>query len=151
MMRRTILAAFLVAGSACYSYKPAQTGVAPKTGERVVLDLTSQGTTEMTRYLGPSVTMAEGVLLSVGAEGEMTVAVDFVQMSNGAKQAWAGEGSVIFPRAYVQTVRERHFEKRRTVLASAATIGALLAATIITMRQTGIFGGDGGGGVPPPP
>lgn len=149
-MRRLILALSLCCSGACYSYQPAQTGVAPKPGERVVLDLTPQGTVEMTRYLGPSVTIAEGALMSFESD-ELTVAVDFVQMSNGLKQPWAGEGAVIFPRMYIQTLRERHFEKRRTVIASAAAIGALIAATVITMKQTGIFGGDGGGGTPPPP
>lgn len=150
MNRPTLLAVALLS-SACYSYQPIQTGAAPKTGERVVLDLTPQGTVEMARYLGPSVTIAEGTLISVQPNADLTVAVDFVQMSNGLKQPWAGEGTVIFPRMYVQTVRERHFEKRRTVIASSAAIGALIAAAVITMKQTGIFGGDGGGGTPPPP
>ena len=150
-MRRLILVLAGLATGACYSYRPAQTGVAPKLGERVVLDLTPQGTVELARYLGPSVTIAEGALVAMADDGAMNVAVDFVQMSNGIKQPWAGEGSVIFPRMYVQAVRERHFEKRRTIIASAASIGALIAAAVITMKQTGIGGGDGNGGTPPPP
>ena len=136
---------------ACYSYQPSGTGIAPKIGERVVLDLTPQGTVEMARYLGPRVTKAEGNLVAIGDEGALNVAVDFVQMSDGTKQPWAGEGSVSFPKVYVETVRERRFEKRRTVVASTVAVAALIASAIITMKQTGIFGGDGGGGTPPPP
>jgi hypothetical protein len=146
-MKRSTLAVALLLCGACYSYQPAMTGVAPKLGERVVLDLTPQGSVEMARYLGPSVTIAEGGLVSVGPDGELTVAVDFVQMSNGMKQPWAGEGSVIFPRQYVQTLRERHFERRRTVVASTAAIAALIAAEDARL----FHGNDGGGGTPPPP
>lgn len=150
-MNRLSLLALALMSTGCYSYLPIQPNTAPKTAERVVLDLTPQGTVEMARYLGPRVVKAEGMLMTIAENGDMNVAVDFVQMSDGTKQPWAGEGSVIFPRTYVDVVRERHFEKRKTIIASVATVGALIAATIITMKQTGIFGGDGGGGVPPPP
>ena len=151
MMHRISLCLLALTLAGCYSYQPIQVGASPRLAERVVLDLTPEGTVEMARYLGPRVTTAEGVLMTIGDDGAMNVAVDFVEMADRTKQPWAGEGSVVFPREYVQVVRERHFEKRRTVIASTAAIGALLAAAIITMKQTGVFGGDGSGGTSPPP
>ena len=150
-MNRLFQFALALISTGCYSYLPIQPNTAPRTAERVVLDLTPQGTVEMARYLGPSVRVAEGTLIAIANDGTLNVAVDFVQMTNGVKQPWAGEGAVNFPPAYVAVVRERHFEKRKTIVASVVTVGALIGAAIITMKQTGIFGGDGGGGVPPPP
>src|SRR5687768_13273733 len=100
-MNRLSLLALALFSTGCYSYLPIQPNTTPKTAERVVLDLTPQGTVEMARYLGPRVVKAEGILMTVGDDGALNVAVDFVQMSDGTKQPWAGEGSVVFPRMYV--------------------------------------------------
>jgi hypothetical protein len=152
MMQRFILGIAVAALiSACYSYQPLQTNVPPKVGEPIHVDLTPEGTTELARYLGPRVRRAEGRLVSIGTDGALEVAVDFVNLVDGVKQPWSGEGHVTFPRALIDTVRERRFEKGRTILGSTALAGALIGISIVAIQQGGGTPGTGGGGGGGPP
>ena len=153
MRRRALVLAALVmaAGQGCYTYRPLPSSAAPRLSERVRIELTPQGTTELARYLGPNVTVAEGHVSSVAADGAMVVAVDFVQQANGTKQPWSGEGVVSFPSMYRSAVHERKFLRKQTIIASAALGAGLVSTAIVALKQGGA-GGDGTGpGTPPPP
>ena len=139
---------FLAATSACYSYQAVPLTASPKLGDRVVVDLTPQGTAELARYLGPRVTRAEGGLASIAPDSALVIAVDFVLLADGVKQPWSGEGTVAFPRAYLAMIRERRFEKRRSIVASVAATTALIGGAIAALRQAGA---GGGGTIEPPP
>jgi hypothetical protein len=143
------LAAALVfiLASGCYTYRPVTT---PRVSERVRLTLTGQGTEELARFLGPRVVVAEGDLAAMRNDS-MVVAVDFVQMTDGVRQPWSGEGVVTFPAAYVREVRERTFLRRQSYVAGTALTGGLIAAAIFALRGGGAEGGGGGGPPPPPP
>jgi hypothetical protein len=149
-MRRLTAFILLVSSLACYSWQPVGAAT-PAIGQDVSLQLTPQGTVELARYLGPSVYKVDGRLTGTGSDGELSVAVDYVTMVNGTKQPWSGEGAVIFPRVYVETMRERKFEKRRTILGSGALAAALVGLTIVAIQGGGGTPGNGGGGTPPPP
>lgn len=136
--------------SGCYTYKPLATGVEPTVSERVRVELTSQGTTELARYLGPGVKEAEGVLISIGADRAMTLAVDFVAQTNGIRQPWSGEGHVTFPAQYIAGTKGRFFEKRKSWVAALAASAAIILTAVVALKEGGAFGG-GGGGDPPPP
>jgi hypothetical protein len=140
----------LASTQACYAYKPIAS-VTPKVGERVRVVLTPQGTVELARYLGPNVTVAEGGLSSVGGEGALVIAVDFVQMTNGVRQPWTGEGVVSIPSAYRSEVHERTFLKRQSIFGVTGLAVGLMAVAVIALRSGGAGGSSGGGGVPPPP
>jgi hypothetical protein len=112
--------------------------------------LTSEGTVEMARFLGPRVVMAEGLLTELRGDGGMAVSVDFVQTADGLRQPWTGEGIITFPRAYVSAVKERTFLRRQSYVAGAAMAAGLVAIAIFALSVGGA-GGDGGGGGPPPP
>lgn len=155
MMHRFRRASALVAAlalactEACYAYRPPLAAV-PKLGERVRVVLTPEGTTELARYLGPNVAVAEGGLASVGGDGSYVVNVDFVQTMNGIRQPWSGEGVVSFPSAFRSEVQQRTFLKPQSIIAGTALAVALIAIAIIALRAGGA-GGDGGGQPPPPP
>ena len=146
-MRRSALLLILpILG--CYSFAPLGTSATPKIGERVRVELTPEGTVELARYLGPRVIEAEGSLASVAADRAMVIAVDFVKLADGLRTPWSGEGTVNFPASLVAGTQQRTFEKRRTIVASAAAVGALIATAVIAIRSGRA---SGGGEVPPPP
>ena len=99
----------MTASQACYAYKPIATTASPKTGERARIVLTPDGTTELARYLGPSVSIVEGAVSAVRDDGTLVVAVTFVQQLNGVRQVWTGEGMVSIPPQYRSEVHERTF------------------------------------------
>ena len=148
-MHRVLVFGALVSLCACYSYQPVAPSATPVVGQDIQVSLTPEGTAELARYLGPGVNRADGRLVSIGSEGGLNIAVDYVAMTNGMRQPWSGEGSVLFPKAYLEGVRERKFEKRRTIFGSTALAGALVGLAIVAIRGGGAGGGDGGGGIPP--
>src|SRR5437870_5473832 len=116
-----VLSALALANSvACYSFLPLATEAAPRVGERVRLQLTPQGMTEMARFLGPLVAEAEGTLTSVADDGALGVAVDLVQHVNGIREPWSGEGLVSFPHGYITEVRERIYQRGKSIAAAVA-------------------------------
>jgi hypothetical protein len=146
MNRSIAVLAVAAALSGCFSYKPIGTGVEPKTGERVRVELTSEGTTELARYLGPRVKEAEGALISVAADRAWVVAVDFVALVDGIRQPWSGEGHVTFPAQYIAGTRGRVMEKRRSWVAAVAAAGALILTAVVALKQS-----QAGTGIEPPP
>jgi len=147
---RVLWAVVLFLQTACYLYVPSTTGSVPKVGQRAQLTLSTEGMTELARYLGPRVGMAEGTVTSVAEDGAITMAVDMVQLSTGLKQPWTGEGVVAFPRAYVVDVKERTYQRRRSIVFGAALGVGLVTVAIIALRSAGAFGGSTDGGSPPP-
>ena len=143
------LSALLVLATGCYTYRPITT--TPRVNERVRLTLTEQGSVELARFLGPRVAAAEGSLNALTGDGAMVVAVDFVQMADGTRQPWSGEGVVTFPANHVREVRERTFLRRQSYVAGAALTGGIIAVAIIALKIGGAEGNGGGGGPPPPP
>lgn len=145
---RVVLAVFSIwGGASCYTYRPPAT--TPKASERLRLTLTSEGTVELARFLGPRVVVAEGALSSIRPDGAMVVAVDFVQTADGIRQPWSGEGLVTFPAAHIADVKQRMFLRRQSYLGGAAIAAGLIAVAIIALKNSGAQGG--GGGPPPPP
>lgn len=148
-MRRVFVFAALVSLSACFSYQPIAPTATPVVGQDIQVNLNPQGTTELARYLGPGVNRADGRLVDVGEAGALRIAVDYVGMTNGMRQPWSGEGSVLFPREYLEVVRERKFEKGRTIMGSSALAGLLVGLTIVAIKAGGGTDGGPGGGTPP--
>jgi len=141
----------LAMSEACYAYKPVVVTLPPKNGERVRVVLTPEGTTELARYLGPNVAIAEGDLTSIADDGAWVVAVDFVQQMNGVRQPWSGEGVVAFPQAYRGEVLQRTYMRNQSIVAGIVITTLVVAVAIIALNAAGALGGDGGGGTQPPP
>lgn len=142
--------AALTFNSACYAYQPV-TGIPLAEAQRVRLHLTTEGTTELARYLGPRVETADGVLTRIRPGGELGVAVETVQLTDGASQPWTGEGVVIFPAQYIRSIERSELSRSRTTIGALALAGGLLAIAVIALKTTGSqSAGDAGGASPPP-
>ncbi|MGH7626213.1 MAG: hypothetical protein ACREOJ_12970 [Gemmatimonadaceae bacterium] len=107
----------------CYLSTPV-TGVAPQAGDQVVVDLTDNGTSELTQYLGANVQSVDGDLLASN-DSTIMLAVRHVDVRSGDDQNWNGE-HVMLPRDAIASMRERKLSKWRTgLLAGVALAGAL--------------------------
>ena len=143
-------AAALALNGACYAYQPV-TGVPLAETQRVRLHLTAEGTAELARYLGPRVENVDGTLASVRPDGALNVAVESVQLTDGVRQPWSGEGVVIFPGQYVVRVERSELSRTRTTIGAIALAAGLFAIAAIALKNSGSQAGpDAGGGSPPP-
>jgi hypothetical protein len=134
----------------CYAYQPVS-GPLPPARQQVRLRLTTEGTFELARYLGPRVEAVEGSLASVRADTSLTVAVEWVRMVDGVHQPWTGEGSVVFPTSYLSRVEISTLDRSRTTVAALALTAGLVALAATALRSTRSQGGTGPvtGGPPP--
>ncbi len=133
-------AAGLALNTACYTYVPLTTA-APVRSMDVRVQLTSEGTTELARYLGPRVAAVDGHISAVGADDAMVLGVSWVQLLSGPRQAWSGDGPVTVPKAYVANVQRRMLNRRKSYVAGVTITGAVLLLTAIAL--------NGGGGQAP--
>ena len=150
--RRTAVLACAVALSlqmACYNYQPITQPLAPA-GQRLRVNLSPEGTTELAKYLGPRVEQVEGTLVSVQPDGTMSIAVEWVQTPGGVRQPWMGEGGVAIPATYIQSVQQHTLNKTASVLAAGAITGGLIALAVVALNAGGSQGGGDGTGSPPP-
>ena len=153
MTLRNVLAAFAAVGlaldTACYAYGPVKIGPSP--GADVRVQLNGEGTTELARYLGPRVFSVDGRLLSVSSDGALVIEVALVQIVDGARQQWTGEGLVTFPQAYVTSVQVRTLDGRKSTIAGIALAASLVAVMELIIKGGGSSnvapGGTPGGGV----
>ena len=139
----------LAGNLACYAYTPAMTSAAP--GERVRVQLTPAGVSDLTRYLGPRVAVAEGTLSSIRADGTVIVGVDWVQMMDGNRQAWNGEEAIAFPALDVAAIERRVLDSRRTAIGAAVLVAAVVALAVAALGTGSAGGGTGVGSGGPPP
>ncbi len=133
----------------CYAWQPAP-AVIPAS-QRLRIHLTPDGTSELARYLGPRVSVAEGVLSGVAPDGTLMLGVQSVQTSDGVRQAWTGEGDVSFPAQYVNRVEQSLLNRRKSVLAGGLLGAAVVAVAVAALGTAGANGGEGTGTGSPPP
>jgi hypothetical protein len=134
--------------TACYAYVPVRTS-APAPGADVRVQLNREGTTELARFLGPRVFSADGKLSSVSSDGSLVVEVSTVQIVDGPRQQWTGEGLVTFPREYVTGVQARTLDRRKSTIAGIALAVSLAGIMELIIKGGGsgnaAAGGSGGG------
>ena len=150
--RRTAALASAVALSlqmACYNYRPVSQPLAPA-GQRLRVNLSPEGTTELAKFLGPRVEQVEGTLVNVQPDGTMSVAVEWVQTPGGVRQPWMGEGGVAIPATYIQSVQQHTLNRTSSVLAAVGITGGLIALAVVALNTGGSQGGGDGPGTPPP-
>ena len=143
-------AAAMALNSACYAYQPV-TGLPLADEQRVRLHLTPEGTTELARYLGPRVEVADGTLATLGPDGALSVSVQSVTLTDGVQQAWSGEGIVAFSARYVSRVERSELSPARTTLGALALAGGLFAIASLALKTAGSQGGGVAPGGSPQP
>ena len=130
----------------CYSYQPA---TAPAPGTEVRIELTTEGTAELARHLGPRVTAIDGRIRSWEPDSTMVVSVSSIRAADGSRQPWAGEAPLSIAPSYVEWVGRRTLRRGRSWAVGAVTATAIAAVGVAAIRAS--RGKDGGGGNPPPP
>ena len=124
-MNKSIVFAFLLCG--CYTYRNTAVGdAAIMTPVRV--ELTEEGSQEITKQVGPRGSILEGVLRAK-SESVLTFGVSALTRMNGVEETWHGE-HVTVPRSLVARVQVRRFSKLNTGLFIAGLVtGGLLVKT----------------------
>ena len=124
-MKRLVVSALLLCG--CYTYRNTAVGdAALMTPVRV--ELTEEGSQEITKQVGPRGSMLEGVLRAK-SESVLTFGVTALTRMNGVEETWHGE-HVTVPRSLVSRVQVRKFSKLNTGLFIAGLVtGGLLVKT----------------------
>lgn len=139
----------LLATSACYAYVPVDRASPVATG-RMRIALTPEGSQALTTKLGPGATVVEGYVPHVRPDGDIDIAVEYVQFQNGMRSPWIGEGTIAIPAAYRERVDRHTYQRRQSLVAGSALAAAVVAAAVIALRAGGADGG-GDAGPPAPP
>ncbi len=136
----------LLSNSACYYYQPVVGAARPGT---VRFELTSDGTMELARYLGPNVRSVTGELVAWRAGDTLLVNPQWVRTSNGVAQPWIGEGTVAIARSDLSALDERRFNRRRSTFTAATVTAGLVSIALTALKSGGAHGGlSAGGGAP---
>ena len=127
----------------CYNYHPLAT-MSPEPGSYVAATLTDQGSTDLARYLGPSVFLVRGRYLGDSDAG-LLVSVSAVELKRGDDVSWAGE-TITLPPDAVASLEVRHLAKGRTLLLASAGAGSLVVTTLamsLLANSTAVQSGNG--------
>lgn len=123
----------------CYSYVPVSQRSAPeRVGAVVRVTLTADGTEELARFLGPRVHAVEGSVESVNGNGDPIIEVTWVQLLDGGRQPWMGEGVVTVPQRDIAAVAVHTFDRPRSY-----TAAAVIAVALATIAYAALQGGGG--------
>jgi hypothetical protein len=112
----------------CYSFLPLQTSV-PATGKRIAVVLNDRGRSLISDRLGSALDRVDGLLVQ-GDDANVTLEVYRTLDLKGNAASWTGE-RVQVPRDGITGYQERQFNKRRTILLSAAIVGAIAASMLM--------------------
>ena len=126
MRAYSLIAAAGLAG--CYNYAPLATPT-PQPGTSVAVTLTSAGSQDLARYLGPNVFVVRGRYLRDADEGGLVVSVTSVELQRGDELSWAGE-AVSLPNSAIASVEVRRLARGRSILLAGAGAGGLVATTL---------------------
>jgi len=141
---------FAMITAACYTYRPVGMAPAAHTGDELRIHLTEQGTSELTRYLGPRVIALDGQLMHVGADSTLTLGVSMLHFVDGTSYPFTGEGTVPVSCALIGSVERRTFSPSRTAFVSAGVVAGLVAVARAALHTGHVSPGGGIGGPPPP-
>src|SRR6476661_9368442 len=116
-MKKKILGALLLCG--CYTYRNESVGdAALLTPIRV--ELTDEGSQEITKQVGPRGMMLEGVL-AARTDSDLVFDVSALTRTNGAEETWHGE-RVTVPASSVSRIQRRQFSVLNTGLFVAGIV-----------------------------
>jgi hypothetical protein len=122
----------------CYKYLPLQSAV-PTPGEAIQVSLTREGSDQMTRFYGPSISQLDAQVLAVRAD-TLELAVRTVRTSQGFESFFKGD-TVALPLSSVASISGRRFAVGPTVLLGGLVVGGAVGAV------AALSGGDRGNGI----
>ncbi len=125
MKMKIVSALLLVTG--CYTYRNVPVGEAALMAP-VRVELTEQGSQEITNQVGPRGSVLEGILTSKSESG-LVFGLTALTRMNGVEETWHGE-NVTVPRSSVSRIQLRKFSAFNTGLFVAGLVaGGLLVRT----------------------
>jgi hypothetical protein len=141
-MKKSVVSVLLLCN--CYTYRnTAISDAAVMTPVRV--ELTEEGSQEITKQVGPRGSMLEGVI-TAKSESSLVFGVAALTRMNGVEEIWHGE-RVTVPTSFVSRIQLRKFSRLNTGLFLAGLVaGGLLVKTAADAGNVG-----GGAGGPPGP
>src|SRR4026209_235730 len=141
-MKRSILCVFLLCG--CYTYRNTAVGDAALMAP-VRVELTEEGSQEITKQVGPRGSILEGVV-AARSDSSIIFGVTALTRFNGVEETWHGE-RVTVPAAFVSRMQLRKFSTPNTSLFVAGILASAALAT--TPADAGnVIRNPGGGPVP---
>ena len=124
-MKKRVVGALLLCS--CYTYRNTAVGDAVLMAP-VRVELTEEGSQEITRQVGPRGSALEGIVRGK-SDSALTFDVTALTRSNGVEETWHGE-HVTVPRSAVYRIQLRKFSALNTGLFIAGILsGALLVKT----------------------
>src|SRR5882672_4008744 len=140
-MKKSIVSALLLCS--CYTYRNTAVGDAALMAP-VRVELTENGSQEITKQVGPRSSSLEGVITEK-SESTLVFGVTALTRMNGVEESWHGE-HVTVPTSAVSRIQRRKFSALNTGLFIAGLVaGGLLLKTAADARN--VVGRPGG---PPP-
>lgn len=141
MSPRTIVSVLLLTG--CYTYRPLSTA-APSPGSRVSVELTDDGSRNLSGKVGPDVEHVEGEVMAVDT-GAVSLSVLQVETTRGFQSDWKGE-NVTIPRSAVSGWQQRRLSVGGTSFLGGLVVGGLYAAYRLLGGPGSVEGRGGGTG-----
>jgi HAMP domain-containing protein len=142
-----VLVAGLLSSSACYTYAAVPV-TEPLAEQRVELSINDAGRVLLQRQLGPGALLVEGRVVEQNDAG-LTLRVYRLTTLRGDATTWSGE-VVEVPSTAVELVTRREFDRQRTMVAMAVSVGAV---TLFVLSRSlfggGLFQDDPGQGTGP--
>jgi hypothetical protein len=140
-MKKKILGALLLCG--CYTYRNEAVGdAALMTPVRV--ELTDEGSQEITKQVGPRGIMLEGVL-AARSDSDLVFDVSALTRTNGVEETWRGE-RVTVPASSVSRIQLRKF----SVLNTSLFVAGIVAGGYLLKTAAGSRNVTGNPAGPPP-
>jgi hypothetical protein len=144
-MQRLVLALLLVVLAGCHSYRRMESP-APMRGEQLRIELTDQGSVDVTGQVGPRAITIFGRLTESSGDS-LAVAVTGVERRTGTTEIWQGE-RVSLGRSSIASISRQAISWRRTSLLVAAGVAAYFLLAGFGDWEGLVGGGKNGGGPP---
>ena len=136
--------------SGCYTYRPIGAPSVARSGDELRIHLTADGTTELTRFLGPRVAALDAELVRIDADSTMMLGVSMLQFTDGTSYPFTGQDPIRVSPVYIGSVERRSFSGGRTTVMSTAVVAGLIAVARAALHTGHVSPGGGPGGPPPP-
>lgn len=143
MLRRVSALVVAASLSACYTYVPVHSDAPAASSTVVRVELTDQGTVDVTPSLGGSVQWIEGPVAQMSTSGVELQVTSLRRRGESLFKDWTGDRLTI-PAANIRGVEAKTMNRSRTTAAiiTASTIGVAIIAVVA--NSTGLFTGGNG-------
>ena len=139
-MRRVGVLGLTLLSTGCFDYREVALSPSLATGGIVRVELTDNGTTDLTKALGPYVTVLEGPVRSTDQDG-LTLGVTTLRRRGEGQIDWTGD-TVHVAKTDIRYLTQRSQSRSKTAVAVAA-VSAIGVALIITIaKATGLVSGS---------